>query len=106
MALVSMSKLTPRYTRQELATLVELIYPEEHRRQFTREPWTGEGFRHYLDPRVTCLEHYMPSQSCRARSQSPVESLPPSWGPPRLISLKPPLAQAIDDASAIPRGWA
>ena len=30
------------------------------RHEFTREPWNGEGFRHYLDPRVTCLEHYMP----------------------------------------------
>ena len=55
-----MAKLVPRYSRQELETLVELIFPEEHRHEFTREPWNGEGFRHYLDPRVTCLEHYMP----------------------------------------------
>ena len=57
---LNMAKLTPRYSRQEWQTLTELIYPEERRHEFTREPWNGEGFRHYLDPRVTCLEHYMP----------------------------------------------
>ena len=55
-----MAKLVPRYSRQELETLIELIFPEEQRHEFTREPWNGEGFRHYRDPRVTCLEHYMP----------------------------------------------
>ena len=55
-----MAKLSPRYSRQELERLTELIYPEERRPEFTREPWNGEGFRHYLDPRVICLEHYMP----------------------------------------------
>jgi len=55
-----MAKLVPRYSRQELETLIELIFPEERRHEFTREPWNGEGFRHYRDPRVTCLEHYMP----------------------------------------------
>jgi hypothetical protein len=58
--LMSMAKLTPRYTRQELETLVELIYPEEHRHWFTDGPWTGEGFRHWLDPKVACIEHYWP----------------------------------------------
>ena len=55
-----MRNLTPRYTPQELETLGELIFSEEHRHEFTREPWNGEGFRHYLNPAVTCLEHYMP----------------------------------------------
>ena len=55
-----MAKLTPRYSKQELETLTGLIHPEERRHEFTREPWNGEGFRHYLDPRITCLEHYMP----------------------------------------------
>ena len=55
-----MAKLVLRYSRQELETLVELIFSEERRHKFTREPWNGEGFRHYLNPRVTCLEHYMP----------------------------------------------
>jgi hypothetical protein len=53
-------KLTPRYSRQELEILTGLIHPEEHRHEFTNESWNGEGFRHYLNPRVTCLEHYMP----------------------------------------------
>ena len=72
-----MAKLVPRYSRHELETLVELIFPEERRHEFTHEPWNGEGFRHYRDPRVTCLEHYMPriSQSCRVRFRSPDESL-------------------------------
>jgi hypothetical protein len=52
--------LKPRYSRQELANLTGLIYPEERRQEFTREPWNGEGFRHYHNPKVTCLEHYMP----------------------------------------------
>ena len=56
-----MAKLTPRYSPQELKTLTELIYPEERRHEFTREPWGGEGFRHYLDLKITCLEHFMPS---------------------------------------------
>jgi hypothetical protein len=51
-----MAKLVPRYSRQEFG----LIFPQERRHEFTQEPWNGEGFRHYLDPRVTCLEHYMP----------------------------------------------
>jgi hypothetical protein len=55
-----MAKLVPRYSRQELETLIELIFPEERRHEFTREPWNGEGFRHYRDQKVTCLEHYMP----------------------------------------------
>jgi hypothetical protein len=55
-----MAKLNPRYSSQELKTLTELIYPEERRHEFTREPWGGEGFRHYLDPKITCLEHFMP----------------------------------------------
>ena len=57
---VSMAKLSPRYSPQELQTLTELIYAEEDRHKFTGERWTGEGFRHYRDPKVACLEHYMP----------------------------------------------
>ena len=59
---VRMGRLIPRYTRQELETLTELIFPEELRHELTHEPWNGEGFRHYLNPVVTCLEHYMPRE--------------------------------------------
>jgi hypothetical protein len=55
-----MAKLKPRYTRLELETLVACIYPEERRSQFTREKWNGEGFRHYLDSKIVCIEHFMP----------------------------------------------
>ena len=43
-----MAKLTPRYSKHELETLIGLIHPEERRCEFTREKWGGEGFRHYL----------------------------------------------------------
>ena len=55
-----MAKLTPRYTRQEFDRLAELIFPEERRSEFTSKPWEGEGFRHWLNPKVICIEHYMP----------------------------------------------
>jgi hypothetical protein len=55
-----MAKLTPRYTKQEFERLVELIFPEERRSEFTSKPWGGEGFRHFLNPKVICIEHYKP----------------------------------------------
>jgi hypothetical protein len=55
-----MAKLRPRYTRLELETLVACIYPEERRRQFTKAKWNGAGFRHYLNPKIVCIEHFMP----------------------------------------------
>jgi hypothetical protein len=55
-----MAKLVPRYSKFELENLRLCIFPEERRRQFTRAPWRGEGFRHYLDPKIVCIEHYMP----------------------------------------------
>ena len=55
-----MARLMPRYSKPELERLTELIYPEERRHEFTAEPWGGEGFRHYLNPKIVCLEHYLP----------------------------------------------
>ena len=55
-----MARPIPRYSRSEWEMLRELIYPEERRHEFTPEPWGGEGFRHYLNPKIVCLEHYMP----------------------------------------------
>jgi hypothetical protein len=55
-----MGKLIPRYSESERQRLVELIYPEERRWEFTDQPWTGEGFRHYLDPKIVCIEHFRP----------------------------------------------
>ena len=49
-----------RYTAAEFQRLTELIYPEERRYEFTDKAWAGEGFRHYLDPQIICIEHYMP----------------------------------------------
>ncbi len=52
--------LTPRYTKHELATLLACIYPEEDRHRFTKAKWNGDGFRHYRDPKIVCIEHYRP----------------------------------------------
>jgi hypothetical protein len=54
------TRLAPRYSASELASLRLCIFPEERRSQFTSEPWRGEGFRHYLDPKIVCIEHYWP----------------------------------------------
>lgn len=55
-----MAKLTHRCSALELQHLIEAIYPEERRHLFTDRPWQGEGFRHWLNPKVICIEHYMP----------------------------------------------
>jgi len=55
-----MAKLTLRYPAHELARLCELYFPEERRREFTSEPWDGASFRHYRDPKIACIEHFMP----------------------------------------------
>jgi hypothetical protein len=55
-----MAKLTPRYSRQEYERLKALICPVERNHEFGYGPWKGEGFRHYLDPKIICIEHFMP----------------------------------------------
>ena len=55
-----MGKLTPRYTKLEFERLIALICPVERNHDFGYGPWRGEGFRHYLDPKIICIEHYMP----------------------------------------------
>lgn len=55
-----MGKLTPRYTKLEFERLIALICPVERNHEFGYGPWRGEGFRHYLDPKIICIEHYMP----------------------------------------------
>jgi hypothetical protein len=55
-----MAKLETRYSKQEWDRLAELIYPEERRQEFGDGPWNGEGFRHFRDPKVACIEHYLP----------------------------------------------
>ena len=55
-----MATITRRYSSEEFQRLTKLIHPEERRYEFTDRPWAGEGFRHYRDPRITCIEHYMP----------------------------------------------
>ena len=62
-----MRRLISLYSITERTRLAELIFPEEHRHRFTSEPWTG-GFRHFLDPKVVCLEHF------RLREEPPPSS--------------------------------
>jgi hypothetical protein len=52
--------ITRRYSPEEWRRLTELIYPEERRFELTDKPWSGECFRHYLDPKIICIEHFMP----------------------------------------------
>ena len=54
-----MAGLTPRYPAHELAKMRELFFPEERRSEFTSEPWDGVSFRHYRDPKIVCIEHYL-----------------------------------------------
>jgi hypothetical protein len=58
--------------------------------EFTREPWNGEGFRHYHDPALNIICPRI-SQSCRVRFRSPDESLRLSLGRGRR-NAKHPLA--------------
>ena len=55
-----MARLVSRYSESELETLRLCLFPEERRSEFTRQPWSGQGFRHYLDPKIVCIEHFMP----------------------------------------------
>ena len=55
-----MGKLIPRYSKQEFERLVKLMCPVERYSEFNYGPWKGEGFRHYLDPKITCIEHFWP----------------------------------------------
>ena len=55
-----MAKLIARYTPQEFKKLTELICPVERNHEFGYGPWTGEGFRHFLDPKIICIEHFWP----------------------------------------------
>ena len=51
--------LTLRYPPHELAKMRELFFPEERRSEFTNLPWDGVSFRHYLNPKIACIEHYL-----------------------------------------------
>ena len=55
-----MAGLTLRYPAHELAKMRELFFSEERRSEFTDLPWDGVSFRHYRDPKITCIEHFMP----------------------------------------------
>ena len=55
-----MATIPRRYSPEEFQRLTELIYPEERRYEFTNKSWAGEGFRHYRDPDIVCIEHYWP----------------------------------------------
>jgi hypothetical protein len=57
---MDMAKLKPRYDRFELETLVACVYPEEDRALHTSKPWDGEGFRHFRDSKIVCIEHFWP----------------------------------------------
>jgi hypothetical protein len=51
--------LALRYSPHELAKMRQLFFPEERRSEFTSKPWDGVSFRHYRDPKIACIEHYL-----------------------------------------------
>ena len=55
-----MARLTQRYSPAELNRMRELFFPEERRHEFTTESWDGVSFRHYRNPKIACIEHFMP----------------------------------------------
>ena len=55
----TLAGLTLRYPPHELAMMRELFFAEERRSEFTSEPWDGVSFRHYRDPKIACIEHYL-----------------------------------------------
>ena len=55
-----MPRLIVRYAADELTRMRELFFPEERRREFTSESWDGVSFRHYRNPKIACIEHFMP----------------------------------------------
>lgn len=59
-----------RYPDEEFRRLTELIHPEERRYEFTNQPWSGEGFRHYRDPKIVCIEHFRPKPKLSNPPQS------------------------------------
>jgi len=73
------ARLALRYPAHELAKMRELFFPEERRSEFTDLPWDGVTFRHYRDPKITCIEHYLsPAKPIGAHTyRSPAESRRP-----------------------------
>jgi hypothetical protein len=60
-----MAKLKPRYTAAEKATLLMCIKPVERWTTEEHKVWaqTGSGFRHFITPNITPIEHYRPKPS-------------------------------------------
>jgi len=57
-----MSKLTPRYSPEEMSRLKELLKPVERWSVHDHRQWARVqfGFRHFRDPKIVCIEHFWP----------------------------------------------
>jgi hypothetical protein len=57
-----MAKLTPRYQPEEKARLVACLKPVERWSKSEQRQWSRShyGFRHFVSPNVTPIEHYKP----------------------------------------------
>jgi hypothetical protein len=53
-----MARLVSRYSAQEMTWKCEMFFPEERRSEFTHLSWDGVSFRHYRDPKITCIEYF------------------------------------------------
>ena len=68
-----MGKLMPRYTPAEKVVLLTCIKPFERWTAQEHRIWaqTGTGFRHFLAPNITPIEHYRPKEQPTKRSPYP-----------------------------------
>ncbi len=57
-----MGKLTPRYPPEEKARLLACMKPVERWTKYEQQLWARShyGFRHFVAPNVTPIEHYRP----------------------------------------------
>ncbi len=87
-----MAKLSPRYSKYELETLLACIKPFECWTAPERRRWaqTQTGFRHFAATNITPIEHYWP----KMKQQSSKEPFPnPVW---RSSSLSDDLEMAAE----------
>ena len=57
-----MGKLAPRYAPEEKARLLACMKPVERWTKYEQQLWARShyGFRHFVAPNVTPIEHYRP----------------------------------------------
>ena len=77
---VEMARLQPRYTPAEKAVLLMCIRPVERWTADERRTWvrTGTGFRHFIAPNITPIEHYRPKEQVASQPAAPAPKSKPA----------------------------